>query len=86
MSNVRDIEKIIDEAHKGHAILKLHKKTCIPNTVCKSFAVIICQRFLAFLILAFLSFYLFQFGEYVEVDIFVSPPINVRISISLSPT
>lgn len=26
MSNVRDIEKIIDEAHKGHAILKLHKK------------------------------------------------------------
>ena len=26
MSNVRDIEKIIDEAHKGHEILKLHKK------------------------------------------------------------
>lgn len=30
MSNVRDIEKIIDEAHKGHAILKLHKKQ-VPN-------------------------------------------------------
>lgn len=26
MSNVRDIEKIVDEAHKGHDVLKLHKK------------------------------------------------------------
>ena len=26
MCNVRDIEIIIDEAHKGHEILKLYKK------------------------------------------------------------
>lgn len=26
MSSVRDIEIIIDEAHKGHEILKLYKK------------------------------------------------------------
>ena len=26
MSNVKNNKKIIDEAHKGHAILKLHKK------------------------------------------------------------
>lgn len=31
MSNVRDIEKIIDEAHKEHAILKLHKKQAIHD-------------------------------------------------------
>ena len=26
MSNVRDIEKIIDEAHKGHEVLKLNQE------------------------------------------------------------
>ena len=33
MSNVRNIEKIIDEAHKGHAILKLHKKQAIYDVL-----------------------------------------------------